>query len=42
MPVLTSVTEDELLSLKYSKITALLWKQNQELLKRIEILENES
>jgi hypothetical protein len=40
IPVLTTTTEDELLSLKYSKITAILWKQNQELLKRIETLEN--
>ena len=40
IPVLTTTTEDELLSLKYSKITAILWKQNQELLRRIEALEN--
>ena len=38
-PELVSTKDDGYLALKYSKITALLWKQNQELLKRIETLE---
>jgi hypothetical protein len=40
VPELVHTTDEGYLALKYSKITALLWKQNQELLKRIEILEN--
>ena len=40
VPELVSSDDDGYLALKYSKITALLWKQNQELLKRIEVLEN--
>jgi hypothetical protein len=40
VPELVSSGDDGYLALKYSKITALLWKQNQELLKRIEVLEN--
>lgn len=42
VPELVSTDNNNYLALRYSKITALLWKQNQELLKRIEILENES
>jgi hypothetical protein len=40
VPELVNTMDDGYLALKYSKITALLWKQNQELLKRIENLEN--
>ena len=39
IPGLTGVNNDGMLSLNYDKLTALLWEQNKELLKRIEELE---